>query len=130
LSDWATHRLEHELSALYDVTHGAGLAVMFPAYMRYTIMEDIQRYRRLAVKVFDVKDNKRKPLKVATAGINALEAFFKEIGMPTSFNEIGAKEEDIPKLIEKLKINVGDRFGNFKSLTMEDAENIYHIACK
>jgi len=130
ISDWATHRLEHELSALYDVTHGAGLAVMFPAYMRYTIMEDIQRYRRFAIKVFNVKDNHRKPLKVAQAGINALEAFFKEIGMPTSFKDIGANEEDIPKLIEKLRINVGERLGNFKSLTMEDAENIYHIACK
>jgi alcohol dehydrogenase YqhD (iron-dependent ADH family) len=130
VSDWATHRLEHELSALYDVTHGAGLAVMFPAYMKYTIMEDIQRYRRLAIKVFDIKDNKRKPLKVAQAGINALESFFKQIGMPTSFKDIGAKEEDIPLMIEKLKINVGERVGNFKSLTMEDAENIYHIACK
>jgi hypothetical protein len=130
ISDWATHRLEHELSALYDVTHGAGLAVMFPAYMRYTVMEDIQRYRRLAIKVFEVKDNKRKPLKVAMAGINALEAFFKEIGMPTSFKDIDAKEEDIPKLVEKLRINVGERVGNFKSLTMEDAENIFYIACK
>ncbi|MFA7076079.1 MAG: iron-containing alcohol dehydrogenase [Candidatus Izemoplasmatales bacterium] len=130
ISDWATHRLEHELSALYDVTHGAGLAVMFPAYMRYTIMEDIQRYRRFAIKVFNIKDSKHKPLKVAHAGINALESFFKEIGMPTSFKEIGAKEEDIPKLIEKLRVNVGERVGNFKSLTMEDAENIYHIACK
>lgn len=130
VGDWSTHRLEHELSALYDVTHGAGLAVMFPAYMRYTVMEDIQRYRRLAIKVFNVKDNKRKPLKVAQAGINALEAFFKEIGMPTSFKDINAKEEDIPKLIEKLRINAGERLGNFKSLTMEDAENIYYIACR
>ena len=130
ISDWATHRLEHELSALYDVTHGAGLAVMFPAYMRYTVMEDIQRYRRLANRVFDIKDNKHKPIKVAQAGINALEAFFKEMNMPTSFKDIGANEEDIPKLVEKLKVNVGERFGNFKSLTMEDAENIYYIACK
>jgi alcohol dehydrogenase len=128
--DWATHRIEHELSAMYDVTHGAGLAVMFPAYMRYTVMEDIQRFRRLAIMVFGVKDIKHKPLKVAIAGINALEAFYKEIGMPTSFNEIGAKKEDIPKLIEKLKINVGERFGNFKTLNMEDARNIYLMACK
>ncbi len=128
--DWATHRLEHELSAMYDVTHGAGLAVMFPAYMQYTVMEDIQRYRRMAIKVFGIKDNKRKPVKVAMAGINSLESFFKEIGMPTSFTEIGAKKEDIPKLLEKLQINVGERFGNFKTLNMEDARNIYLMACK
>jgi hypothetical protein len=128
--DWASHRLEHELSGLYDVTHGAGLAVIFPAYMRYTLQEDVQRYRRLAVKVFGVKDKKNKPEKIALAGINALEKFFKEIGMPTSFTEIGAKQEDIDKLLEKLRINVGDTVGSFKELTMEDCRNIYELACK
>ena len=128
--DWITHRLEHELSALYDVTHGAGLAVMFPAYMRYTVNEDVQRYRRLAVKVFGIKDKPKKPLKVALAGINALESFFKKIGMPTSFKEIEAKEEDIDKLLEKLRLNVGERFGSFKELTLEDARKIYKLACK
>ena len=128
--DWATHGLEHELSALYDVTHGAGLAVMFPAYMRYTVNEDVQRYRRLAVKVFGIKDKPKKPLKVALAGIDALEKFFKEIGMPTSFKEIGARREDIDILIEKIKINRGEKFGSFKELTLEDAKNIYELACK
>lgn len=128
--DWATHELEHELSALYDATHGAGLAVMFPAFMRYTVNEDVQRFRRLAVRVFGIKDKPKKPLKVALAGIDALEAFFKEIGMPTSFKELGAKEEDIDKLMEKLHINQGDKFGHFKELTMEDSRKIYELACK
>ena len=130
LEDWASHRLEHELSALYDVTHGAGFAVILPAYMRYTLQEDIQRYRRLAVKVFEIKDKKNKPEKVARAGINALEAFFKDIGLPTSFDEIGAKKEDIDKLLEKLKINVGEVIGNFKELSIEDSRKIYELACK
>lgn len=128
--DWATHALEHELSALYDVTHGAGLAVMFPAYMRYTVNEDVQRYRRLAVKVFGIKDKPKKPLKVALAGIDALEAFYKSIGMPTNFNEIGARKEDIDILLKKLEINRGKKFGFFKELTMEDARKIYELACK
>ncbi len=128
--DWATHGLEHELSALYDVTHGAGLAVMFPAYMRYTVNEDVQRYRRLAVKVFAIKDKPRKPFKVAMAGIDALEKFFREIGMPTSFEEIGARREDIDILLEKLRINRGETFGSFKVLTMDDARKIYESACK
>jgi len=130
LEDWTSHGLEHELSALYDVTHGAGLAVIFPAYMRYTINEDVQRYRRLAVKVFGIKDKPKRPLKVAKAGIDAMEAFFKEIGMPTSFQEIGVKPEDIDKLLEKLRINRGEKFGQFKELTLEDARNIYQLACK
>lgn len=130
VEDWASHRLEHELSALYDVAHGAGLAVMFPAYMKYTINEDVQRYRRLAVKVFGIKDKKNKPEKVALAGIKAFESFLREIKMPTSFSEIGAKEEDIDLMLEKLKINVGEIVGNFKGLTMEDARNVYKLACK
>ncbi|MBI9008967.1 MAG: iron-containing alcohol dehydrogenase [Tenericutes bacterium] len=130
VEDWASHRLEHELSAMYDVTHGAGLAVIFPAYMRYTLEEDVQRYRRLAVKVFGIKDKKNKAKKVALAGIGAMESFFKELGMPVTFEEIGAKREDIDKLLEKLKINVGEIVGNFKSLTMEDCKNVYELACK
>jgi len=130
VEDWSSHRLEHELSALYDVTHGAGLAVIFPAYMRYTVNEDVQRYRRLAVRVFGIKDKPKKPLKIALAGINALKAFFKEIGMPTSFKEIGAKKEDIGKLIDKLKINNGEKIGSFKELSLKDSENIYELACK
>ncbi|MCK4552154.1 MAG: iron-containing alcohol dehydrogenase [Tenericutes bacterium] len=128
--DWSSHRLEHELSALYDVTHGAGLAVIFPAYMRYTVNEDVQRYRRLAVRVFGIKDKPKKPLKIALAGIAALENFFKKIGMPTTFEEAGAKKEDIPKLLEKLKINAGEQFGSFKELNLEDARKIYELACK
>lgn len=130
VEDWASHRLEHELSALYDVTHGAGLAVIFPAYMRYTVDEDVQRFRRLAVKVFGIKDNKKKPLKVAMAGISALESFFRKINMPTTFKDIKAKKEDIDILLEKLQINCGDKVGNFKVLSMEDARNVYELACK
>ncbi len=130
VEDWTTHGLEHELSALYDVTHGAGLAVMFPAFMRYTVNEDVQRYRRLAVRVFGIKDKPKKPLKIALAGIDALEAFFKKIGMPTTFKEIGAKKEDIDKLLDKLRINLGEKFGSFKELTLEDARKIYELACK
>ncbi len=128
--DWSTHGLEHELSALYDVTHGAGLAVMFPAFMRYTVEVDVQRYRRLAVKVFGIKDKPKKPLKVALAGIDALENFFREIGMPTRFEEIGARKEDIDILLQKLEINRGKTFGSFKELSMEDARKIYELACK
>ena len=128
--DWATHGLEHELSALYDVAHGAGLAVMFPAYMRYTIDEDVDRFRQLAVKVFGVIDDPKNRKEVALGGIDAMEEFFQEIGMPTSFEELGADPDDIDQLIEKLRINRGEVFGSYRRLTMEDAKNIYLLACK
>ncbi|MBU1145628.1 MAG: iron-containing alcohol dehydrogenase [Firmicutes bacterium] len=130
IEDWATHGLEHELSALYDVTHGAGLAVMFPSYMRYTVDEDVNRYYQLATTVFGVSGNLQNKKEVALKGIDALESFFKEIGMPTSFKEIKAKEEDIDKLIEKLKVNRGNHFGSFKKLSLDDAKKIYMFACK
>lgn len=127
--DWSTHGLEHELSALYDVTHGAGLAVMFPAYMKYTVDSDVERYRQLAIRVFGVDDNPKNPKAVALEGIARLESFFKEIGMPLTFEEIGAKKEDIDKLLAKLDINRGFPMGNFQKLSREDARKIYLLAC-
>lgn len=126
--DWSTHGLEHELSALYDVSHGAGLAVMFPAYMKYTVDEDVNRYRRLAVNVWGVKDDPEHPRQVALEGIARMEAFFAEIGMPTRFAGLGAKKEDIDKMLSKLALNYGTEFGGFKRLNLEDARRIYELA--
>jgi len=128
--DWTTHGLEHELSALYDMTHGAGLAVMFPTYMAYTLDEDLERFYRLATKVFGVPENHFDKKTAALEGINRLRKFFKEIGMPTTLEEADASADDIPKLLRTLKINNGESFGNFKSLTLKDAENIYKLASK
>ncbi len=128
--DWVTHFLEHELSALLDVAHGAGLAVMYPAYMQFVLDTDIERFRHLAVKVFNVPDDPENPRQVALDGIARLKEFYKEIGMPTTFAEIGAKKEDIDKLLKTLKINRGNKFGTFRPLTLEDAREIYLLACK
>ncbi len=127
--DWATHFLEHELSALYDVAHGAGLAVMYPAFMKYTVDVDVQRYRRLAVNVFGVKDNPQDPRSVAIEGIKALENFYKELEMPITFAQLGAKKEDIDKLLKTLEINRGQFFGSYKILSLDDARKIYLLAC-
>lgn len=129
IEDWATHGLEHELSALYDVTHGAGLAVMFPAYMKYTLSEDVDRYYQLATRVFGVEADLENKVQVAKEGISRLEQFYREIGMPLTFKEINAKKEDIDLLLSKLKINRGEHFGSFKVLSMNDARKIYELAC-
>lgn len=127
--DWATHLLEHELSGLYDVTHGAGLAVLYPSYMRYVVDADVERFRRLAVAVWGLADDPKDPKKTALAGIDAMESFFREIGMPVSFAEIGARESDIGILVEKLFEGKGKTFGGFRPLTREDAANVYRMAC-
>jgi len=112
------------------VTHGAGLAVMFPAYMKYTIDEDIHRYYQLATRVFGIERDELNKKGIALQGIAQLENFFKEIGMPLSFDEIGAKKEDIDQFLDRLDINRGYPVGSFKKLTREDCKNIYLLACK
>ena len=125
--DWATHTLEHELSALYDVAHGAGLAVMFPAWMKYNMKQDVNRFAQFAVRVFGCEMDFQNPERTAKEGIAKFEQFLLSIGMPIRFKELGAKAEDIPTLIEMLKMN--DRaIGNFVKLSREDVEAIYKLA--
>ncbi len=127
--DWATHGLEHELSAHYGVAHGAGLAVMFPAWMEYVYTSGIDRFVQFAERVWDIQFTGDKKA-TALAGIKATKDFFSSIGMPVSFKELGAKEEDIDKLIETLRINQGEEFGSFRKLDMKDARAIYEIAAR
>ncbi len=126
--DWSSHFLEHELSALYDVSHGAGLAVIFPAFMRYTLMEDVMRYRNLAVNVFGVDDDPDDPVNTALRGIETLKSFYREIGMPTHFKELGAQKKDIDRLIDTLRSHRGEVIGSFKKLSMDDVREIYLLA--
>ncbi|MGB4611014.1 MAG: iron-containing alcohol dehydrogenase [Saccharofermentanales bacterium] len=126
--DWSSHQLEHELSALYDVAHGAGLAVILPAYMKFTMHKHVMRYAQLANRVWNLDVNFENPQQTAGKGIAAFETFFKMIGMPTTFAEIGAKEEDIPQLAAKVRIKGGgDILGSFEPLTRDDISSIYRL---
>lgn len=125
--DWATHALEHQLSALYDVAHGAGLAVMFPAWMEYTMAHNPMRFAQFASRVFGVSMDFEDPKRTAKAGIVALRSFFKSLGMPLNFEQIGASIDDIPKLLKLLYLSKKS-VGNFVHLTPEDCEAIYKIA--
>lgn len=127
--DWATHQLEHELSALYDVAHGAGLAVMFPAWMKYNMHHDVMRFAQLATRVFGCQMDFQQPERTAEEGIARFEAFLKSIGMPTRFKELGAKKEDIPTLLDMLKIDQRS-IGFFVRLNKEDARKIYELAAE
>jgi alcohol dehydrogenase YqhD (iron-dependent ADH family) len=125
--DWATHMLEHELSGLYDVTHGAGLAVMFPAWMKYVMNHDVARFAQFAVRVWDCEMDFQHPENTALQGIERYEQFMTSIGMPVRFAELGAKAEDIPLLVKTL--GLGKRtLGSFIKLTEEDVTKIYALA--
>ena len=125
--DWATHKMEHELSGLYDVAHGAGLAVMFPAWMKYVMQHDVMRFAQFAVRVWGCEMDFQHPENTAKKGIEKFEQFLVSIGMPIRFEQLGAKPEDIPILVKNMQL--GDRtLGNFVKLTEEDITKIYELA--
>ena len=127
--DWNSHGLEHELSGLYDCAHGAGLAVIMPAWMEFVCKHDVMRFCQMATRVFGVDMDFADPEKTAREGIRRFRTFLHSIGMPINFAELGAKEEDIPVLVEKLGVGDG-RTGGFVHLSSEDAAEIYRIAVK
>ncbi len=125
--DWNSHGLEHELSGLYDVAHGAGLAVIMPAWMEYVHKQDMMRFCQMATRVFGCQMNFGDPEATALEGIRRFREFLKSIGMPINFEELGAREEDIPLLVEKFGIGAGTT-GGFMKLNKDDITKIYKLA--
>ena len=126
--DWASHRIEHELSALYDVAHGAGLAVILPAFMRFTLKHGISRYAQLAVRVFDCDYDFENPERTAIQAIERLTSFFCSIGLPTTLLELGAREEDIPFMTKNIVMHRNNQLGSFQPLSYDDIEKIFRLA--
>lgn len=127
--DWTSHDIEHELSALYDCAHGAGLAVVMPAVFTYNRNHDVMRFAQAAVGVWGCQMDFDHPEKTAEAGIEALRNFLSSIGMPKNFEELGAGEEDIEKMAHSACF--GDvrkgTLGGFVELHQKDVENIYRL---
>ena len=124
--DWASHGIEHELSALYGCAHGAGLAVVMPAWMDYVMKAGVERFAQFAAKVFAVPEGDLETM--AREGVRRYRAWLHEIGMPLTFAELGAKEEDISALVAKLGLR-GNTLGTFMSLTDDDVANILKLCC-
>jgi alcohol dehydrogenase YqhD (iron-dependent ADH family) len=123
--DWASYQIEHELSALYDVEYGAGLAVIFPAWMKYVFDHDVMRFSQLFKKIFGIQIDSEAPENATLEGIENLIEFWRSIGLPTNFEGLGAKEEDIPYMASHIR-NGG--CGSFVRLNTKDIENIYRLA--
>ena len=126
-SDWSSHQMEHELSGLYDVAHGAGLAVMFPAWMKYVMHHDINRFAQFAMRVWGCEMDFQNPEKTAIQGIECYEHFVSSLGMPIRFSQLGAKSEDIPTLVKTMGLGK-NTLGSFVKLTAEDVTKIYELA--
>ncbi len=129
VGDWASHQLEHELSGMFDVTHGAGLAAVFGSWARYVMPEAPGRFARFARNVMGVT-LEGTDTEVALAGIAAFEDFLRSIDMPTNIRELGLvlDDETIDKLSWKCTFEGKRTIGSFKVLGLEDIKVIYHMA--
>ena len=127
--DWNSHNIEHELSALYDCAHGAGLAVTMPAVFRYVMNHDVNRFAQVAVRVWGIEPDENDPEKTALAGIDAFQKFLISIGMPHNFAGLGAREEDIPVLVKNLCYGDGrdGSISGFVTLNEADCTQIYRM---
>ena len=125
--DWASHALEHEVSAVYGVAHGAGLAVIFPAWMTWMADHNVRKVAQYAVRVWGVPqtaDDKA----VALEGIRRLRAFFVSLGLPVTFGQLGVEHPDVERLAASLHRNKGELVGNYVPLRQADSEAIYRLA--
>lgn len=128
--DWASHQIEHELSAFYNCAHGAGLAVVMPAWMEFVVEHDTMRFAKFAVEVFGCEMDFADPANTARAGIARLREFFRALGMPITLGEIdGAREADIPAMVahRKEKPN-GFPFGGFVKIGPDEMEAILRLS--
>lgn len=124
--DWASHAMEHEISAVYGVTHGAGLAVVMPAFMTFMAAHAPAKGAQLARRVFDVVENDDR--KAALEGIERLKAFFASLGLPLTFKQLGIENPDVELLVRKLHENKGEIIGGYYPLGAKETAEIYNLA--
>jgi len=126
VGDWASHRIEHELSAQYDVAHGAGLAVIFPAWMKYVLRENLSKSVQFALRVWNVEYVAGREEQLALEGIRRHTEFYKSIGMPTNLKALGVNDNRYDVMAEKTMRS--GPFGEVKKLGKEDVVAIYTLA--
>ncbi|RKQ33430.1 iron-containing alcohol dehydrogenase [Oceanobacillus halophilus] len=123
--DWATHNLEHAVSAVHDIPHGGGLAILFPNWMRHVIDdENAHRFKQLAVRVLDVDPTGKSDKEVGLEGINKLSEFWTSIGAPARLADYNIDESTVDEMAEKT-VTATPQYGNFKKLTKQDSVEIF-----
>jgi len=128
VEDWSSHRLEHEISAFYGVAHGAGLAVMIPAWMTFCAARNPDKLWRFAINVMSVNPTGKSTDEIIDEGISELRNFYHGMGLTTNLRELIGCEPDIDGMVESLERNVGKTLGNYVQLSMDDCREIYRIA--
>ncbi|MEK4077236.1 iron-containing alcohol dehydrogenase [Paenibacillus sp. FSL M7-0656] len=121
--DWATHNIEHAVSAVYDIPHGGGLAILFPHWMKHNLDVNVDRFKRLAINVFEVNPEGKSDRQIAEEGIDALSKFWTSIGAPNRLADYDIDDSQIDVMADKAMLF--GPFGNFKKLQREDVVSIY-----
>lgn len=124
--DWSSHKIGHEISALYGTTHGVTLSIIFPAWMKYVYKENPARFARFAVEVFGIAPEGKSDEELALEAIEAFENFLRDIGMPTRLKEIGVSSDRFEEMAKKCVLS--GPIGQFKVLNEEDIIKIYQLA--
>lgn len=131
VQDWASHQIEHELSAFYDCAHGAGLAVILPAWMEYVYPKDPMRFARFGAEVFGCEMDYARPERTAREGIRRLRAFFRVLGLPEKLQDVGGRLEDVPAMIEHRREKPsGFPFGGFMKFGPEEMEAVLRLSAE
>lgn len=120
--DWATHGIEHAVSAIYDIPHAGGLAILFPNWMEHVMDANLSRFKQLAVRVFGVQDNGSTDEEIALEGIRRLREFWSSLGAPTRLADYDIDDKNIDKMADHVMSQ--GAVGNFKSLSHEDVTSI------
>ena len=128
IGDWASHDIEHEISGIYDVAHGAGLAVVFPAWMKHTLETDVDRFAQWAVRVWNVENDFRNPEAVAREGIRRLEAFFRSMGLGTKLGDLKVGTDRLDEMAGKCVGGGRGTVGNFVKLDRAAVRKILELA--
>ncbi|MFB1082455.1 iron-containing alcohol dehydrogenase [Jeotgalibacillus sp. JSM ZJ347] len=120
--DWASHNIEHAVSAVYDIPHAGGLAILFPNWMKHNLEVNEARFAQMAVRVFDVDPEGKSDREIGEEGIQRLREFWTEIGAPSTLADYDISDEKVDLMADKAMIN--GEFGNFKKLNKDDVVKI------
>jgi len=127
IGDWSSHRIEHELSAIYDITHAAGLAVIYPAWMKYSFKKDIKRFIQFAVRVWGVDLPFESEERIVLEGIRRMESFFKALGLAVRLTELDISSERFDEMAEKCAA-FWSSGGNYHKLEKQVVKDILELA--
>ncbi len=128
VGDWGSHDIEHEISGIYDVAHGAGLAVVFPAWMKHVLDHDLDRFVQWSVRVWNVELDIFDRQATARAGVARLEAFFHSIGLGTTLGSLGVGVDRIDEMARKATDGDTRRIGNFVKLDSAQVAKVLKLA--